>query len=342
MIKISLEICKDRIEDLYKNEKLSLAKIARKMKLSAGTIRKNMILWGIDRRTTRKRRLIKPAKEELEKVYYDKNKSVNEILVKFDVGLTTLFRWLKEYRINPSRRFRYEKKDFSEDVKEKAYILGLVAGDIHVRRHCKQILAELTTTHPAMMNLFYSVFDKYGTPKKYIKYNKTTKRYEWKAYVLLNDTFNFMLLKDNNIDNEYFYHFLAGFFDCEGCLYVYDNHHYVGLSSLIYNSNKELLEIIKKRLEKDSYNPKLSKFFKKGEKTTNNYYRGKDIWAIRLHTTKEVLSLMNLMPIKHKEKLDKLEIVSKNSNKWEDISNQINDLKASIKEGVKEYIIPRV
>lgn len=151
-----------------------------------------------------------------------------------------------------------------------------------------------------------------------------------------------LLSKNLDIDNKCFYHFLAGFFDSEGCVHIYDNHSYAGLSILIYNLNKELLDIIKKRLEEDGFHPKFYKFFKKGEKTTNGYIRRSDLWAIAMHAIKEVLSLMNKMPIRHREKIDKIKIISSiNNNQWEEISERINNLKVSIKKEVIEYIKPQ-
>ena len=56
-----------------------------------------------------------------------------------------------------------------------------------------------------------------------MKHNRITERNEWRAYVLLDDSFEFLLSDIFETDNEYFYYFLAGFFDCEGCFYVYHN-----------------------------------------------------------------------------------------------------------------------
>ena len=125
MRKINLERYKEKIEELYKNEKFSLVKVAKEIKVSASVIRKNMALWNIERRATRKRILRRPSKEELKNYYYDK-KSIQEIIKELDIGSTTLFRWLKEYDINPARRFKYKKTRFSGGDREKAYLLGLV------------------------------------------------------------------------------------------------------------------------------------------------------------------------------------------------------------------------
>lgn len=280
-------------------------------------------------------------KEIFKEFYINKKLPMERIAKMLGVSLSLIFYWLHHFNI-PIRRFKYQKYNFSGNQKEKAYISGLVAGDICAYKRCRQIAVELTTTHPAMMDLFHSTFRKYGTPTKRIKYNKRTRRYERVGCVFLNNSFEFMLSKNFDIDNEYFYHFLAGFFDSEGCVHIYDNQGYTGLTILMYNSNKKLLEIIKKRLEKDGFHPKLYLFFKKGEKTTNNYIRGKDLWTVAMHTIEEILTLMKRMPIKHQEKIDKMKIISStNSNKWESVIGQVNNLKVEIKREVKEYIKPQ-
>lgn len=338
--KIPLEKYKEKIRFLYYEKGLSLKDVASEIGVCTSTIRENMIEWNMPRRG-KQREIIKPSEKKLKELYIHKKLTIQKISKLLEVSQTPVFKWLHEYNI-PIRKFKYKKYNFSEDPREKAYILGLVVGDVCTYKHGRQIAAELTTTHPAMMNLFCSVFEKYGTPTKRIKYNKTTKRYEWVGYILLNNSFEFMLSKNLDIDNKYFYHFLAGFFDSEGCVHIYNNHNYTGLSILIYNSNKELLKIIKKRLEKDEFHPKFYKFFKKGEKTTNNYIRRNDLWAIAMHTIKEVLSLINTMPIKHKEKLNRVKIVSSmNNNKWETIASEVNNLKMNIKKEVKEYVLPK-
>lgn len=279
-------------------------------------------------------------KKLLKKFYEDEKLPMEKISKILKIAPSAVWKYLHKYNI-PVRKFKYKKYDFSGDSKEKAYILGLVAGDICAYKHCRQIAAELTTTHPAMMNLFYSVFEKYGTPTQRFKYNKITGRYEKVGHILLNNSFEFMLSKKFEIDNEYFYHFLAGFFDSEGCVHVYNNQGYIGLTILIYNSNKKLLKIIKKRLEKDGFHPKFYLLFKKDEKTTNNYIRENDLWTVAMYTVKEILTLMSRMPIKHQEKIDKIKIVSSsNSNKWNSIMDQVYALKTKIKREVKEFIKP--
>jgi hypothetical protein len=340
MKKINLEEYKEEIWEMYSRKNFSLKNVAKELKVSPGLIRKNMVLWGLKRRPTKKRSLIKPAKDELEKIYYDKSKPLEEVFKHFNVGPTTFFKWLQEYNITPVRRFKYKKNIFSKNQKEKAYILGLVTGDIHARKHNRQISAELTSTHPAMINLFFNIFNRYGTPKKYLKYNKKIERREWRAYVLLDNSFKFMISDKLDINKEFF-SFLAGFFDCEGCICIYNNHNKIGLSWLVYNSDKELLEKIKQRLEKEGFSPKLNKNFEKGQDTTQGYKRGIDLWALAIYSKKEVIKLMSNLPIKHREKIEKFKIVETLSNgNWESVSTKLDDFRDKLKLEVQEFIKP--
>jgi hypothetical protein len=283
---------------------------------------------------------IKLSKLILEELYIKKKLSMGKISKLLHLGIATVWKFIHKYNI-PVRRFKYKKYNFSNDPAERAYLLGLVAGDFCAYRHFRQVAVEVTTTHPAMIELFCSVFKKYGTPIERTKYNKITGRYEKVGYVLLNNSFEFLLSKNFDINNQYFYHFLAGFFDSEGCIHIYNNHGYIGLSILLYNSNKKLLEIIKNRLEKDGFHPKFYKFFEKGEKTTNNYIRGNDLWAIGMHTTEEILALIEKMPIKHREKIEKIKIItSSNGNRWNLIKEKVAELKSKIENEVKEFTTP--
>jgi len=280
------------------------------------------------------------TKSLLKNLYINKKFSMEKVSKTLHLGISTVWKFIHKYNI-PVRRFKYKKYDFSKDPAEKAYLLGLVAGDFCAYKHSRQIAVEITTTHPAMMELFHSVFKKYGTPTERIKYNKITGRYERVGHVFLNDSFKFLLSKNFDINNKYFYHFLAGFFDSEGCVHVYNNHGYIGLSILIYNSNRKLLEIIKNQLEKKGFTPKFYKSYEKGRRNPENYIAKKDLWAIGMHTIEEILTLMKKMPIKHREKIEKLKIVaSSNSNKWTAIADRVSDLKAKINSEVKEFTKP--
>jgi len=333
-----VSVTEKELKGLYWGGHLSIRQIAKSLNICASTLQKSMVKNNFSRRELARRVLVKPPKTVLEKSYFEHSLPLEELFKKFDVSCTTFFKWLKEYDIPKNRRTRLEKHSFSGDPAEKAYLQGLVFGDIHARRHCKQVVAELSTTHSAMIQLFCEMFSKYGVVRKNAKYNKITKRFGWALWVSLDSSFDFLLSKEiEDLDEEYFYHFLAGFFDCEGCLFTYNNHEYVGLSLLLYNCNKSVLNYLFKNLKNNGFNPKLVKVFNKGAKTTNGYYRGKDLWSVTLYTSAKVKRLLEKMPFRHDEKLRKTEIVLSMdfSKNWKGVANKVISLRNQIKEEVK-------
>ena len=64
----------------------------------------------------------------------------------------------------PRRKVKiYPKKPFSGNLKEKSYLLGLRAGDIHARKRYKRVIVETTSPRLAQMKMFKDAFKKYGT-----------------------------------------------------------------------------------------------------------------------------------------------------------------------------------
>lgn len=333
-----VSITEKELKDLYWDKDLSIRQIAKRLNICASTLQKSMVKNKVSRRELARRVLTKPPKDVLEKSYLDGSLSLKDLLKKFDVSCTTFFKWLKEYGIPKNRRDRLEKHAFSGDSAEKAYLQGLVFGDIHARKHCRQVVVELSTTHSAMIQLFCETFSNYGVVRKSAKYNKITRRFGWAVRFSLDSSFNFLLSrKIEDLDGQYFYHFLAGFFDCEGCLFTYNNHEYVGLSLLLYNSNKSVLGYIFKNLKNNGFNPKLTKFFDKGAKTSDGYYRGKDLWSVSLYTSAEVKRFLEGIPFRHDEKLRKAKIVLSIdfSKKWKGVANKVISLRNQIRKEVR-------
>jgi hypothetical protein len=81
--------------------------------------------------------LIKPSKLILEELYINKKLSMDKISKMLHLGITTVWKFIHKYDI-PVRRFKYKKYDFSNDPAEKAYLLGLVAGDFCAYKHSRQ------------------------------------------------------------------------------------------------------------------------------------------------------------------------------------------------------------
>ena len=142
---------------------------------------------------------------------------------------------------------KHEKKPFPGNLVEKAYLLGLGWGDLHVSRHGRAVRVKTATTHPAMVELLRRCFERYGTvniaPRK-----STLTGYEWSVQVDLDATFEFLLDKYGQLprwvarENDTFQSFLAGFFDAEGSIYLNKAREEFEVS--ISNEDSILLQVI--------------------------------------------------------------------------------------------------
>jgi len=340
--KIALNLIE--LQDLYWNENLSFKSISKRLGMSPTCIRLNMIRYNIPRRESTRRDIVKPKKGILENLYRKGLSSIG-IGKKFDVHPNTILKWMKEYNI-PRRYFKYQKFPFSKNLGEKAYLIGLRLGDLYVQKWYRQVYAETTTTHSSMINLFYNVFQNYGEPQRSPKFNKKTSRYEWRVNVFLDKSFKFLVSKRltgsiDIIDGNNFYDFLAGFFDAEGCLHIYDNHGYVGLSWIVYNSRKTLLDIIAAKLNQEGFHTKFHIIYK--NEKIDGYFCKKKMWALALYTNEEVRRLLNHLPIRHDEKLRRANIaLSVTNNRWQDIADEVCALRSQIKNETKQCVTEAV
>jgi len=227
----------------------------------------------------------------------------------------------------------YEAKPFSGSLIEKAYLIGLRYGDVSARRICRKIRTSLTSTHPAMHELFASVFEPYAHVSR-IPYKATTTRFSWTSYCHLHPSFGFLVEKGGEIpsqicnDNKSFLTFLAGFFDSEGCISIVKRQR---LDSLIIkaelaNKNIKLLKSIKARLEVLGFNPKI--------------YPVGTTWTLDVARKHEVARLLQTIPIRHTEKIWKLEIALEayHINQWEKISPKLQAYRDKIREDVQACI----
>jgi hypothetical protein len=88
---------------------------------------------------------------------------------------------------------KHEKRPFVGGLLERAYLIGFRYGDLHVVRHGRAVRARVSTTHPAMVQLFFDLFGKYGPIYKYPSRSSLTE-FEWSLDCDLDPSFEFMLL----------------------------------------------------------------------------------------------------------------------------------------------------
>jgi predicted transcriptional regulator len=293
----------------------------------------------------RKRVVPSVTYEVLSQLYVNENMSTREIARRLGIGKTTVSRWLKRYEI-PVRKCKnpkYPRKSFSNDGIEKAYMLGLRAGDIHARNICRTVAVSTGSTHPAMVNLFYKIYSKYGHCNKISCKIKSRNSYCWMVYCYLDKSFDFLIRKPLRLPkrNDLFYSFLAGYADAEGSWVIQGKNERTYFTFEIGSRDSGLLRQIKENLEENGYHPSFTLIIKE-----NNVNFPIDVaekfCVLSLTRREEVISLAKriLKYSQHEEKLAKIKLVLKVKDKkrWSEVKDGVEELRKQIKNDVKECI----
>lgn len=218
---------------------------------------------------------------------------------------------------------QYERHAFSGNEMEKAYLVGLRAGDVNAWQKTRNTIeARVSTTHPAMANLFSNSFKPYGhimadAGKAYLP-----GRYRWQIRAHLDSSFRFLVSKASSPPKRrvFFYRFLSGYSDAECCWCVYFSESRLRASWSIESKDLFLLENIKERLLKEGFHP-LYYYHKKPGKTglqknqKPKTPRGEVKGRLELQRMGEVVALAKrLLPLsRHAEKTSKMRLILKMS-----------------------------
>jgi len=289
------------------------------------------------------------SREKLHQLYYSEKKTTRKVAKELGVGQTTVRRWMKKFGItarDPSEsRRKHPRKSFSKNSIEKTYLLGLCSGDVSVCiRNPFTIEVTTATTHPAMINLFYDVFGKYGHVFKWPRGNNLNIR-QWALCCGLDTSFIFLTEKTFEIpeDNEEFLSFLSGYSDAEGCWYISKSHS-TGISFrfILYTGDLEILSGIKEKLEKMRYHPTFRTISISQKQKGTKFRCTKALHELSLSRREEVISLAEKIRrlSHHKEKIDKISLMLEVKDKkyWVEVESKIKTLKEKIKNEVNECI----
>jgi len=215
------------------------------------------------------------------------------------------------------KRRKYERRPFDGTDEDRAYLLGLRHGDLSVSKPWKGVVRVSTsTTHPAMVQLFRSLFEPYGHVYQHPRHKKDTATFEWNISAIVDDSFEFLLEgRENSWDwvarkDSTTLAYLAGVLDAEGSVGIYSNGRHIALQALFYNTNLELLIFIKSSLARLGYEP-VGPYLDKEKGTSTAKYgilRKKDYWKLALAKFDQVKSLLMVLPIKHPEKIRRREV----------------------------------
>jgi len=319
---------KEDLERLYLVERLSAAKIAnvyglkyKNPKVAESTVLYHLKRSGIQRRD--KAEHVRKVTEEMVDIWvrrYRGGESLKQI-AGGELSSVTVYLHLRKRGVRLRDKLeaqiaaveKYERRPFAGDRLERAYLLGLRHGDFDVVRHGRTIRVRVSTTHPAMAELFENLFSPYGHVSHYPRTSQLT-RYEWTLECDLDSSFRFLLfkLKIENLKSftpEEFKAFLAGFFDAEGSILFHKKKQWGGFELSIPNMNLTLLELIADKLEADSCKCVVELVRQKADRGTKG---GQDyIWRLAVYRAEDVRSILRDLQLRHSEKVAKAKIALK-------------------------------
>lgn len=297
--------------DLYWNKGLSTFKIGKYLGLASRTINIRMHECGIPLRTPG---VLGPniSKVKLKSLYVTKRMSSRKIAKIYKCGNTTIDRKIKEFGF-PTRTLAdahifTHRADFSENINEKAYLIGFRIGDLRVRKPYKNsetIHIDCASTKPEQISLIKRLFKKYGK----IWISRPNKLNKVQIECSVNRSFDFLLEKYNLFpmwvfkSKKLFLSILAGFSDAEGCFFVLKNGKRSNFS--IGNYNKGILVQIQNFLSKLDFKANMFLGVRKGYQGKDGYIYNGDYWILRIDRKLDLYRFVNTIRpyLRHKDKI---------------------------------------
>jgi len=253
-------------------------------------------------------------KETIEDLYINKNLSTWKIAEVLNCARSTIYTKILLFKIPIINRAEahiiYPRKNFSDNLIEKAYLIGFRIGDLRVRKFYKNsetIKLDCASTKIEQINLIKQLFLTYGR----IWISKPNKKGATQIECSLNTSFEFLLTKTPPKwifkNRSFFYAFLAGFTDAEGTIFISNKQAHYALGN--YDIN--LLEQIKSYLEEYGMRvPKITCSHRQGLLASHGYRYNHDYWTLHISRKVEMLKLLSLIGphLKHANRIRQMNI----------------------------------
>jgi transposase-like protein len=302
---------KELLEDLYLNKKYSIGRIAKELGTGQGTVLRLLRQYNI---TTRKMKRYKIQKQELASLYLEQKVPQGKIAKQFGCSQWVIANKLAKFCL-PKRNVSeinqiYERKDFSGDLIEKAYLVGFRLGDLHVRRRSSySIIVGSNTTKKAQLDLMCSLFGKYAHVQT------SCSKGVLSFSCILNNSFSFLEPKKDTIedwikeDDERFFSFLAGYSDAEGNIGVYGGRAKFRLGTY----DKNILSQIHARLNSLGIKTNIGLELPAGSRTNGTINNG-DFWRISINYKDSLLKLFKRFDpyLKHHKRVHDMKTAKEN------------------------------
>lgn len=247
------------------------------------------------------------------------------------------------------KRRKYERKPFDGTDEDKAYLLGLRHGDLTASRPWNGVVRVSTsTTHPAMAELFRSLFGPYGHVYQIPRYKKDTKTYGWNLAVILDDSFGFLLSSFDEVrdwvgeSGTRTLAYLSGFLDAEGSIVVTRNRR-GGIVIFVdyFNEYRPILEWIEDRVHEMGLGTSIRMNKPIGRGTTGFLLsHNSEYWQMSIFSAKRIQTLVAGLAVRHAEKIARKEIALgvTEGMTYEEIADRVVSLRARIKAEVAQFV----
>lgn len=258
------------------------------------------------------------SREELEDLYINQRLSTWKIAEILHYARSTIYSKIIKFEIPIRNRAEahilYSRKNFSENLIEKAYLIGFRIGDLRVRKFYKNsetIKLDCASTKVEQISLLKKLFFPYGR----VWISKPNKKGAIQIECFLNTSFEFLLTKNPAKwifrNKQYFFSFLAGFTDAEGSIFLSNNQAKYALG----NYDIKLLELIQFCLEKYRIpSPKIKYSKRQGLIASHGYRYNHDYWILSISRKADMLKLFNLINpyLKHENRIKQMKIAIEN------------------------------
>lgn len=311
--------CKS-LKDLYLKKHFSLLKIGKILGYSSRTIELRAKECQI--------KLRKPGRAEpnisnadLRHLYLEKRLSSRKIAKIYKCAYSTIDNRIKRLDL-PIRtlslaHIRTKRIDFSNNPREKAYLIGFRIGDLRVRKMYKNsetILVDCGSTKPEQIKLIKKLFRRYGR----VWISKPGANGKTQIECSLNESFSFLLKRYSKFPvwvtkNEIIkLSALAGFIDAEGSFFIGRDKKTSIFS--IGNYNLAILKQIRQWLFRLGFDSRIFKGVRTGYTGKDGYPHRSDYWIVTIGKKKTLYKFtQKILPyLKHADRINSARKVTAN------------------------------
>lgn len=284
------KIPKEKLEELYWRQKLSVYKIAKLYNCSPSGIFHKFKKFNIPRRT-----------------------DVEGIILTNDERCRKIAKAVTNH----------PRKDFDGSEQEKSYLIGFSSGDLHVvkKKYGMTIYVYCQSTKKEQIILLKKLFNRFGHIwiKKGKKNTKNGIKEDFRFAAYLNLSFDFLLNKEDKIEewilenNRHFLSFLGGYIDAEGSFGVYNGFGEFALGTYDKNVINQAYNKLKS-FGVETTPPRIT--IKGGYIDKRGVKTSEDLWRLRITRKDELHNFVNLIEpyTRHPKRKRDLLKVKKNVN----------------------------